>query len=411
MKKVLIIIFTILCVVCVSIDIWCLVVYQFGEEKVVSNTVELDLQETADGDEKKAFMEINYFKNSNKNGLELFEIKYNYFMDETLNEIVSVGSQYVADTKEDKLAWNYTNMVDYHITAKERFGILNIGLRYVYDTYFAYELVGNSSYYEYQSPNDFEFSIGNDINPMNDASMFKITIGDEIYGMKFKQDFTVPDYFIGTASLETAFTQDINHCYPYINHNFMAYKICESLRKAIVVGNSYQVLQFGDFFDYYKYDGKVYSPISDIDNSKITTEFNNFYVVKINISNDGARVATDSLFNQVQGNASFNLTGGHVYENYYYGRNVITLTASDFNYILVEDKFYKLALSDKFKKAYEEYANGIVLDITIDLDKLSAHDIEFAGFENGTFGEFDIYRCVTTQLVDGESVETEVLYA
>ena len=70
MKKILVIIFTILCVVCVSIDIWCLVVYQFGEEKVVSNTVELDLQETADGDEKKACMEINYFKNSNKNGLE-----------------------------------------------------------------------------------------------------------------------------------------------------------------------------------------------------------------------------------------------------------------------------------------------------------------------------------------------------
>jgi len=178
-----------------------------------------------------------------------------------------------------------------------------------------------------------------------------------------------------------------------------------------VVSNSYQVLQFGDFFDYYKYDGKVYSPIADVDNKKITTEFNNFYVVKINISNDGARVATDSLFNQVQGNALFNLTGGHVYENYYYGRNVITLTESDFSYVLVEDKFYKLVLSDKFKKVYEEYTDGIVLDITIDLDKLSAYDIEFAGFENGTFGEFDVYRCVTTQLVDGESVETEVSYA
>ena len=50
MKKVLIILFTVLCVVCVGIDIWCVMVYKLGDEKLVSNTVELDLLETADGD-------------------------------------------------------------------------------------------------------------------------------------------------------------------------------------------------------------------------------------------------------------------------------------------------------------------------------------------------------------------------
>ena len=411
MKKVLIILFTVLCVVCVGIDIWCVMVYKLGDEKLVSNTVELDLLETADGDEKNAFMEINYYKNSNKNGLEMFEIKYNYFMDETLNEIVSVGSQYVADTKEDKLNWTYQDMVTYHITKKERYGILKAGLRYEYDTYFAYGLVGNSNYYEYQSINDYEFSIGNDINPMNDNTMFKVTIGNEIYGMSFKHDYTIEDYFIGTAGIETWFTQDINHCYPYIDHNFMAYKICESLRKATVVGDSYQVLQFGDFFTYHKYDGKTYSPLEDVNNEKITTEFNNYYVVKINISNDGARYASDSMFNQVQGNASFNLTGQHIYENYFYGRNVIQLSMTDFNLIWVEDKYYQFALKDSFKKAYADYADSIVLDVSIDLDKLYLCDVEFAGFAKDTFKGFDVYKCVTTQRVDGEIIETEVAYA
>ncbi|MBQ3158375.1 MAG: hypothetical protein IJB98_01635 [Clostridia bacterium] len=412
MKKFLIIVLTLLCVVCVGIDIWALVVYKAGEEKIVVNTQNLGFIETTDGS-KKTFLEINYFNNKNANGLEAFEIKYNEFADEELSSFISVGSQYVADTTADKIQWDTMSSlaIQHKPHKKEGFGIFNAGLRYYDNAFFRTDLTGNSSYYEYQSADDYAFSIGNDINALKDTTAFRITLDDEIYELRFRKDYIIDELYLGTLKQTTPFTEDIHYCYQYIDHNLFAYLLFNSMQSVTVGSSSFEVLQVGDYFEYWKFDGKEYKKISDDEVKNVTVEFNNNYLVKINVSNDGITLASQSLFNQVQGNVDFNLNNEYVTEDYLYGKSIINVGYGSFDFLpYVENKYY-LKLKDSFVNAYKDYSNSIVLDICLDLDYLTSKNIEFVGFVDDCFNGFDIFECTTTETISGVLTELEVQYA
>lgn len=404
MKKILIILCTILCIVCLGIDVWCFCVYKYADEKLVENTMLIDIMEDSNGAEKKTFLEINYFSNKNKNGLEMLEIKYNYFVDETKENFFSVGSQYVADDKDSLINWKLYWQGYYETSYTSKlFGLLQ---ERTYDSYYGFLTNNNCSYYEYQSSSDYNFSMGNDINTLSgESSTFKVTIGEDIFTLKFKGQTPVPDYYLGTKSLESALTKDINDQYYYVDHNFLAYNLLNSLRDSTPITNSYQVLEFGEFFDYYKYDGKTYVEMTDIENEKISTEFNNYYVCKLNIQENGARVANDSLFNQIQGNNTFNLyPNDYIIEDYFYGKNVIKLTNEDFNYTLLSNKSYEVSLKDEFIESYLPYSKNIVLDVYIDIDKMNSQGMNFSRIKSGFLNGFDVYKCQASYTLNGEFI-------
>ena len=405
MKKFLIILCSILCFVCVGIDIWCMCIYQFADEKHVSNTVNIGLMETADGEQKKAFMEIVYYSNKNKNGLEMLEIKYNYFADENNDTFLSVGQQFVASDVNSSIGFD----VDSGYTTYKTIKKYRKGLKYVnvHNVFFGTHITDATSLFEYQASND-NFISGNDINRLTSNSKFKITIGNENYRLSFKNYEAVKDFYLGSVSLESAFTSDVNHRYQCVNDMLLASKLLGTLKGAEFTSGTYEVLQFADFFNYEKYDGSVYKPLDNVNNNKVKTDFTNNYVVKITKSEDGVKQASDSLFKQVQGNSRFNYAGTEIYDDYSFGKCGKVIDISAFNYSVVNDKSVVLKLKEDVMNELLKDTEHTLL-IKIDLDYLSELGFDFVGFSNDCHLEdLSIYKILTTQTIDGKLVEKEI---
>lgn len=405
MKKFLIIICSILCFVCVGIDIWCMCIYQFADEKHVSNTFNIGLMETADGEQKKAFMEIVYYSNKNKNGLEMLEIKYNYFADENNDTFLSVGQQFVASDVNSSIGFD----VDSGYTTYKTIQKYRKGLKYVnvHNVFFGTHTLDSTSMFEYQSSND-NFISGNDINRLTSNSKFKITIGNENYRLSFKNYEAVKDFYLGSVSLESAFTRDINHRYQCVDDMLLASKLLGTLQGAEFTSGTYEVLQFADFFNYEKFDDSVYKSLDDVNNNVVKTDFTNNYVVKITKSEDGAKQASDSLFKQVQGNSRFNYAGTEIYDDYSFGKSGKVIDISAFNYSVVNDKSVVLKLKEDVMNELLKDTEHTLL-IKIDLDYLSELGFDFVGFSNDCHLEdLAIYKIITTQTIDGKLVEKEI---
>ncbi len=80
-KNILVIISALLFVVCVGIDGWYLYVFYYAPDKLIDNTYEVGLQVLEDGT-TDYFAKIKYHSNRNENGLECFDVQFNYLLDE-----------------------------------------------------------------------------------------------------------------------------------------------------------------------------------------------------------------------------------------------------------------------------------------------------------------------------------------
>jgi len=278
------------------------------------------------------------------------------------------------------------------------------------------EIANGASYYEYQSSNDYEFSIGNDINPLNEETGFKVVLSNEddsqeIYRLEFAGAVKNENYYLGEYKYTTAVTEDINYQYAFVDYSYFASKIYDSIKGANYASDEYQILEFADFFKYKKFNGKSYVDLESQETSKVKEEFNNYYVVKINISEDGANNAEDSMFNQIHGDANFNLNNEYISTDYFYGKSVINVDIDDFDLVQVKNNIYSLVLKNAFVENYIKYNSSIVLDVQINLDVLNDLNIEFFGFtEESRLDAFKIYECTTIETIDGSLVESEVAY-
>lgn len=367
MKKLFIILSTVICLICLAIDAWCIMVYTFGDRKEVSNTMEIDMLETADGSHREPFIEVNYYSNKKQNGLEMFEIKLNCFIDESQERLMSVGMQYIANTVEGNIAWD--TAMKGHYDKHSSYGFLGLGHRIDYEVYFNTFLTGDNSYYEYQSTNNYETVLGNTINKIKKTSRFKVTLGDEMFELGLKFDTPDEDFYLGYITYTSIATIDHNERYKYVDQHLLAHDLYESMQSAQYGENIYEIAKFANYFTYYQFDGDTYVQMKDVKNSKVRTDFENYYVIKVNKSEDGARIATDSMFNAIKGDSTFNLNGEHINQDYYYGRNIINVGLSDFDRVMQEDGTILLTLKSSFIEAYKPYKGKIALDINIESEE------------------------------------------
>ena len=403
MKKLGIILISILCVLCVAIDVWFVVIHFTGAKKELSNTMNIDILETTNGSQKEPFIEVNYYSNENKNGLELFEVRLNYFQDENQDRILSVGIQYVANSIEDNIKFKVNgNVISYNMWKEER-----TFLKYhdYWNVFFNTFLTGNNGYYEYQSSDGYETILGNSINTINKDSRFKVSMGDDKFQLGLKFDSPEKDFLFYSITQGNVLVTSTEEHYQYVDQHLLAYRLFESVKKASFGEAEYSVAQFSNFFNYYKYDSssKQYTEIQDIETSKVTTLFENNYVIKVNKYKDGAVVSSDSIFNTIKGDSLFNLTGDYVVEDYYFGRSIIRLTNKHFTKVENADGTYKYALNSDFSKSHKEYKDKIVLDIDLTISDTS----NYLGLVDDSLLDFKIYD----YSVNGESVELGVLYA
>lgn len=459
-KKVCISLLSIFMLACVAVIAWYLVVLYTGEEKIVSNTYEVGLQETTNGD-SRYFIEIKYYTNENKNGLEMMDIKFNYLLDENQESFYSQGLQYVANSVDDSIVFlDYDNLVEYidelqqsgeidngnlEISAEtiasliiqnnEGQVVFSKGGWYNAEYYYAYyyDLLLNentTSVYNYMSGNDYATTTIS-TNPINSESSFRIQLDDELYQMKFKdanyntfneESFdankekfnslpNITSWSNYVFNLVFAYT-DYKTIYPTYDVNYFAYLLYNALQALPAGTNQAMVFEFGNMFDYYRYENGQYSDTAVFDSSLLIEKIMSYYAIKVEVLADGAQQASDSLFNCIQGNSAFNLTGDYENKDYFTGRQVVTVDIYDFDLVNVRDNFYSLKLSEDFNNEYLDKANRIYLSVEIELDIFNANDYEFFGFTaDSGLNNYVIHDCYTTETINGQVVKTEVEYA
>lgn len=420
-KKVVIILASILAVIMAGICFWWLMVYLYSPNKIVSNTWNIGSISTADGSDTRDIIEIDYFSNKNRNGLEKLDIKWNYYQDETQDLIYSQGLQYIANSGSDRLIFDYKADADKEREYnKDRFKMGWYTGEEYYDNWGTYRLDENfATRYNYQSYDDYK-TVTNSTNPLNINSKLKIQIGEDIYLLQFKGLNTPKEEnFMYKKSSGYKFRliagwTEYDLYYSYYDFDFFSSLILNALKTGQYGESGHFIFEFGDLFDYYKYDSesKTYltEPLTGDAEEKIIKDTRSYYSIKVNIHADGAQKASeDSIFHMLHGNYNYNLNPDRVENGYFIGRSIINCTLYDFDLVQVHENNVALKLKDSFVNYYKRYKDTIVLDVVIDIDELEELGYSYFGLasDNG-LNNFDIYKIITQKTENGETVKSEV---
>ena len=394
-----------------GMDAWWMYIYKFAPDKVTSNTFNLSNLTTADGSVTKNFVEINYKRNDDQSGRELFELKFNYFTDENHETIFSQGMQYVGKSNDSKLEWKYykdnsqTKGVWLNGTAGWYNGNDNYGYWGGYKTN-----EEDTEIFNYQSSNDYKTTLVSSNDLLND-NRFKVTIGEDNFLMGFKGSNAemTPENFQYKEKGDYHFylvygKQDIKFYYSYYDVNYFAYLLFNAVKTLPAGTNETTLFEFGDIFDYYKESEipNVYEEVA-VDKTncpKIINDMKSYYGIKVNVTADGAKKANDSMFNCIAGNSNFNLTGDYSSDTYFYGRSIIDVTIYDFDLVKIEEAYFALKLKQDFLDEYLQYKGKIRLNVVIDTTIDEVKNLTYVGFTNDS--GLDYFTIENTKIITAE---------
>lgn len=402
LKITLITIFITLMVGCIGIDLWYLYIKQFEPEKVVSNTFEVGLQETTNGD-VKYFMEVNMYE-------DLFEVKFNYMLDENKENFYSQGVQFYGESLG--FAWGDSSVAP--IYRGEDTELLLIQHEY-YDKYLKRRSISGDFTY-YMMFDETKSGVVSS-NSLNEYSFFKIDLDGKLYAMKLKGEDTPRN----SDTWVTSYTEDIGavkfshyDCYTYYDIDYLLNLIYDSISSVPNGTNSSYLFEFGNLFNYYEYleDG-TYSEVITYDKADlITSAVKSYYSIKVTKNAGKVQQASQSLFKSINGQSNFNTTGIES-NDYFIGRTIIEANLNHFDAVSVTENDIVLKLKDDFISCYtqEKYKDKIYLSVLIDLDQLIEDGKNFLGFslDNG-FSNFTIISCQSVKTIDGELIYSEVAY-
>lgn len=413
--------------VALGVDAWWIYMLNTAPSKIASQSYNVGYQEIQKSDgttEQKPLIELNLYDN-------VFEVVFNNVRDENQDGFYSKGVQYVASSgKGLNFDKSYSNYSNYDVYDKETGGIWPSRWEIYYCTAIAQKSTfKNLETYQYASADGFESVINNDMaSPLDTDTLFRIQIGDgdnkKLYGMKLKGDKTYYKYTYGyDGSLKKSVKSNLNSDYKVEFHsesytekrgwkgyfevghvvdiyasldlNLFSEILFNSIR-GIEKGTSQDIIfNFGDYFDYYEYDGSTYSKVSlDGDAyNKVVKEVQSYYIIRVNVHDGDMTKSSESIMGMLSGSANVNTdaeTGSYVY-----GKTEVkaefNATARDFELVETSELgVYKFVLKQDFKNYYDDQKNNIVILVAIDQDYLTECGISFGGFESGTFGEFEV---------------------
>lgn len=405
---------TLLTLLCLTICGWYIYVAFFAKQKATSTTFKVGELTLADGTSEN-LIEIQYFANKDNSGLEAFEIKYNYFLDEKRESFYSQGLQYVANNPYSNIKFQQVHN-DLTKVKTGKSGVLFLGTRY-YECQNSIVLHDSAQRFNYQ-----EVAEGNFIkstNPIGLDSFFKIQIGETLALMKFKGLDTQKDTStsLGKSLFKNDFPakDDSHDMYLIYDQEYFSKLLYESVKSAELGANYEAIFEFGDLFWYYKAteeDNTVYERINEpvavgngeyLDPGKIKDFIKSYYSIRIKTFEYGLQKSQDSMFNSVLGNTNYNSTGKYQSDDYFVGKTVINCNIYSFDFENDGLNNLTLKLNDNFISAHEKYKKSIVLSIEIDVDMLDNLGYELKGFNTKSFDGFVILKCCSVS--NGEVVK------
>lgn len=269
--------------------------------------------------EERWFMEANYYSNDAKNGIELQELNFNYFMDYTLTSDAyrSTGMQYLGD-------YSTSQMINYDPNNS-----INPAFTY-------YDTVDGITYNGY---NDVNGSLN---TLLNRKSSFIIKIDNRAFSIQLTGSYK--DYFFlwfyNTAYYE--YGDVFDSVFTAIENNSKGY------------GDYYIVVDLSEFFSIKEYDTKTGKFKSD----DVTDIIKNYAVLKFHYYENGAKNSTQSLFGLIENNPNHGMNEV-IDTTYWKAKPVYTYTES----------------SDVFDSRYSSVYGGELISFTTEarqkLEKLS----------------------------------------
>ncbi len=417
LKNILIVFGCLVVVLCVGVNVWWFYVMFFSPDKIISNTYEVGLQTVSKEEEEKSkyFIEINYLSNEEGNGEKLFEVKFNYMLDENQESFYSQGLQFVGDFE-----------YEYKIDESEDPVLARTVTRWpipcldYFNRWGGYRLSDSSNCYNYASGDDYD-SVIMSTNPISTQTRFKIQLGDDLYLMEFKNKYTedlakiegdpVLQYEGDTRIYVLWTVQQYYSCYAYKDYNYFCKLLSDAVKTLPSGTNRAMIFEFGDLFNYYKYDSNLgqYTKVDAQENEKIALDVKSYYSIKVTTSARGMQQATDSMFGAVNGSTTYNQLTTYT-DDYFVGRTYLAVTEKAFDLVQIETGYCLLKLKESFVKLYGKY-DTLILKVNVDLDGFIEDGINILGFSlDSGLSNFNVGECYFLQTVNGEILRTGVDY-
>ncbi len=396
---------------------WYAYMVKYGGERFTSTTMYLNQITDAEGVTEN-IVNVKYNSNIEGNGLECLDIKFSNFTDEKQENIYWQGVQYVANSADDKIKWVLPEEVmknKLFNEAKENDSYTCYNLKKEYSfvkvmNYFAEYMapyVGHSvSRYDYQGLKDSEEM--SSTNPITNDSYFTIETDEQLYYLQFRGDNYViygDDYskdFEPIAERSCDYWLSAGYTNVYYNYSFdyFAYQIYNIASTLPAGSKGYYTMELGDIFKYFYADADKCrgDEVKTDDTELVKNEIKTYFTIYIEVSGNGIRNATDSMFGIVHNSANYVLGGQTNTDDYFAGQSIIDVTLADFTFVRVQETYVALKLKQSFIDTYINYSKSIALRITIDLDIFKELNVEYIGFTaDSGLEHFTIYSIEEVQ--------------
>lgn len=394
LKVPLVIIFILFC----FMDIWYLYLLKYAPNKSVLTTFNISTLDKVEGNDNY-IIELNYYANEDKKGVELMEFKLKYLTNENTTDTMEVGIQLVGNSETPissflgkyKHTWDTTSIIAASVVGGPIGLILGASIGGV--NYYAADF-NNCNVYKYNKYVGLSYKATSEIN---ENSAFLITMDEDSFLMSFKGEQTAEQMIDENGN-------EITNAFARYDVNYMLMKLFEAVSNSTLTnGTYYTKFEFKeDMFNYQKGKGNntFESIITDkTEWSKIEERVMNYFTIKINAYQRGAVINTDSLFGIIENQANFNLTNNTDISNYHSKQQVIVLDEYDFEYELDHDIYYNLTLKETTKNELSKYSN-YMLDIEINRNNIKY--IEINKFKTDDYINANTVYRIRTYYTDSE---------
>ena len=305
--------------------------------------------------ENRVLFTVNYYSNDKNNGIQLQEMKLDYFTDTTLsvNACRSTGMQYIGDFE------TYTKDVS---------GVEEADNRVVEDFYY------------YDTTNMISWSGGKVATQLNRNAKLIVKIEDKAYRLQLTKKEERYSQFLWWKWLSYA---------KYWDYGDVFYDVLTSVEtNSKVYGDYYITLNLSDYFTVTSYDYET----EEWKENNVADEVFTYALLKFHYDENGAKNSTQSMFGIIENNPKYNIVEDNIDTTYWQERMVYTLNEDDFNYRYSDVyKGYFVSLSMDTKKLFADMPRAKV-NINIDLqsDYLIDKDINIVGIDYNGFENFEI---------------------